>query len=177
MRCRHLPVSVSPPAWLGDKIEATDFPMSLNESLNESPNESLTDTIRIDVPAKFRYLNMIGSSIRAILERIDEFPITEELLYNLQLAVHEVCNNIIEHAYGHEQGQIRIVVTVAWASKRFTIDLYDRGSTFDLATVVEPDLSQPQVKGYGLFLARQLLDELHYETVEEQNHWRLVKYL
>ncbi|MCB0062314.1 MAG: ATP-binding protein [Caldilineaceae bacterium] len=145
------------------------------------------DIIRIDVPAKFRYLNMIGSSIRAILERIDEFSIAPETIYNLQLAVHEVCNNIIEHAYGHEQGQIQIVVTIEWEEQRFLIDLYDTGTAFDPTSVADPDLSKPQVKGYGLFLARQLLDDLRYETTNDettndettnaQNHWRLVKRL
>lgn len=143
---------------------------------------SKADQICIDVPAKFRYLNMIGGSIRAILERMDEFDISSEALYNVQLAVHELCNNIIEHAYGDELGQIKLVVTLDWDHAHFIIDLYDDGAPFDPAAVSDPDLCKPQVKGYGLFLARQLLDELHYESIVHsdhvhQNHWRLVKVL
>jgi serine/threonine-protein kinase RsbW len=135
------------------------------------------DTFRIALPARYNYLLVISATIEAILTRMEGAKATAETIYQLQLAAHELCNNVIEHAYGHETGQLEVVITLVDQPPRFIFDLYDTGAPFDATTVVDPDLDQPQVGGYGLFLARQLSDELHYERVDARNHWQLIKAL
>lgn len=135
------------------------------------------DTIRIEVPAKYRYLNIINAVIRSVLERVETPGLSNEIIYQIQLAVHEVCNNIIEHAYGHEEGELQIVLTVPSTTQPLIVDLYDTGATFDPASLALPDLSTPRVEGYGLFLAHQLLDEVTYTATATANHWHLVKVL
>jgi len=136
-----------------------------------------SDKIRINVPAKYRYLNIINALIRSVLERVEAPALSEEMIYQIQLAVHEVCNNIIEHAYGHEEGEFELTLTVPSATQALILDLYDTGQPFDPATITPPDLSAPRVEGYGLFLAHQLLDEVTYMATASANHWRLVKVL
>ena len=135
------------------------------------------ETFRIALPARYNYLLVISATIEAILTRMEGAKPGADTIYQLQLAAHELCNNVIEHAYGHETGQLDVVITLDHQPPRFIFDLYDTGGPFDATAVVEPDLDQPQVGGYGLFLARQLSDELHYERVDARNHWRLIKTL
>jgi len=57
------------------------------------------------------------------------------------------------------------------------LDLYDDGTPFDPSQVPAPDLTEElQDRGRGLFVARQLTDELTYNpATPEGNHWRLIK--
>jgi len=59
----------------------------------------------------------------------------------------------------------------------FEIDLYDSGQSFDLDNTPTPNLEQPQVHGYGLFIIRSLMDEMIYQPQPGNNHWSLVKHL
>jgi anti-sigma regulatory factor (Ser/Thr protein kinase) len=43
--------------------------------------------------------------------------------------------------------------------------------------VVQPNLEQPGERGMGIFLIRQLMDEVVYEPQPGANYWRLRKQL
>ena len=136
---------------------------------------SQQDEIRLEFPATYKYLRVVGECIRSMLELEEQTKDFEELIYNIQLAVHEVCNNIIEHAYRHCNGEIKMILAIEPTNSCFTVNIYDDGQPFDLDSVAEPDLDIPQVDGYGLFIARQLMDEVQYQLVGGQNHWYLSK--
>jgi len=135
------------------------------------------ETFHIALPARYRYLLLIGTTIEAILTQQDELTQRSDIVYQLKLAVHELCNNVIEHAYGHEEGYLTIDICLDHQQRQLIVDLYDRGQPCDLTQAIAPDLTTPQVRGYGLFLARQLSDQLHYERIDDRNHWQLVKVL
>jgi serine/threonine-protein kinase RsbW len=136
------------------------------------------DTIHLDLPASHKYLNVLSASIAAMLERAETPVKRDELTYNLQLAVHEICTNIVEHAYqGQPAGRIKITLTLSAQLRQFTVDLADTGRCFDPAAVSAPDLDTGQVRGYGLFLIEQLLDIVTYQPQPDHNHWHLVKNL
>jgi len=132
-------------------------------------------TLQFTLPANYEHLVHISTQIDALAEKMTFSADATELRYNLKLAVHEVCNNIIEHAYDGKDGIIHCQLTIDQNGRRFVADLYDSGQEFDPSAVVTPDLCEPQEKGYGLFIVRQLMDEVHYEYTNKQNHWRLVK--
>jgi len=133
------------------------------------------DMIELYLPAKYRYLNLVRSCIRELVESTEESGISEEMIYGVQLAVHEICNNIIEHAYHDELGWLRLVLSMHTNDHTFTADLYDDGHSFDPTSVVTPNLDEAREDGYGLFLARQLMDEVSYDCNSGKNHWRLLK--
>ncbi|MBK6325819.1 MAG: ATP-binding protein [Chloroflexi bacterium] len=110
-----------------------------------------------------------------MLDREQGLPGQESLFYNIELAVHEACTNIVEHAYAGISGRIDIAFTLDESLRQFIIELNDRGQSFSLSDVVAPDLSQPQTSGYGLFLVNQLMDEVTYFPQQGNNRWRLVK--
>lgn len=132
--------------------------------------------IRLDLPAEHKHLNVIGACLNAILERVDQVTDKDMLAYNLELALHETCTNIVEHAYSEQEGRIRVAMSVICNPQRqLVVDLHDTGSSFNPTEAEDPDLDGAQVHGYGLFLMRQLLDEVVYRSSEASNHWRLVK--
>ena len=134
------------------------------------------DTVfRLDIPATFKYLNVVSSSLTAVLEHAEYLSERDALIYNIILAVHEICTNIVEHAYAGEGGRIKIEIRLDEQPTHIVIDLYDTGKKFDLAAMPEPDLEDVLIRGYGLFLIRELMDEVSYKSEAEQNHWRLTK--
>ena len=132
---------------------------------------------RFEIPATFKYLNVVSNSLTAILEQVDDLPERANLTYNIVLAVHEVCTNIVEHAYAGNGGKIKIDVCLDEQSRSLRVDLYDTGQPFDLTEVAPPNLDEAPVRGYGLFLVQELMDEVTYKSGQENNHWRLTKHL
>ena len=137
-----------------------------------------SEVIRLDLPANHKYLNILGACISELLARVEHVDEREAIIYNLQLAAHEACANIIDHAYaGDQDRRILITLTLAGHPRRLIIELHDNGYSFDLATVPEPNLDEAHDHGYGLFLIRRLMDEVTYMSRPEGNHWALVKHL
>jgi len=145
--------------------------------MNAHASES-DETVRLDLPAAYRYLNVISACLAAVLEHTEGLSDQDTITYNVQLAVQEACTNIVDHAYeGQPGGRIKLNVSVDKTPHRLIVDLYDTGAAFDPSQVPAPNLNDAQVEGYGLFLMRTLMDELTYEHEVDLNHWRLVKNL
>lgn len=136
------------------------------------------EVIRLDLPATPKYLTVLSACIAEILARAELGAERETLTYNLQLAAHEACANIVDHAYsGDPSNRILISLALMAEPNRFVIDLFDSGRSFDLASTPLPNLDQPQVHGYGLFIIQSLMDEVVYQPQPGNNHWFLVKHL
>jgi hypothetical protein len=86
--------------------------------------------------------------------------------------------NIAGHAYeGRTDGWVSVSLAFDAVSRSFSIELLDTGTPFDPSSVAAPDLEALQEGGYGLFLARSLIDDVIYTTKPDGNRWRLVKKL
>ena len=129
------------------------------------------DVIRLDLPATYKYLNVLDT-FTTVLEKADGLSDPASLAYNVQLAIHEICTNIVGHAYSEKSsGRIKITFTLEKDPPVLIVDLYDTGRAVDLADVADPNLDMPQVRGYGLFLVRQLMDEVTFYS-QEGKAWR-----
>ncbi len=140
-------------------------------------NETVT-SMQLKLPADLEQIRLVGTCISLMLTDVCSIAEAEVTLYNVQLAVQEICVNIVTHAYeGIFNGQIQVVLTLTKQPSTLIIELYDTGQPFELEAVPLPNLDEIGEHGYGLFLARELLDEVHYETRQSGNYWRLRKHL
>lgn len=135
------------------------------------------DLIRLDIPASYSYLNVLGACVRTFFDVAAGKSDNSGLAYNVELAVHEACTNIVEHAYAGIPGRIEIVLSLIKEPRRLVVELHDSGRSFKLPEVTNRDFSEPQVNGYGLFLIYQLMDEIEYLPQSGDNRWYLVKNL
>lgn len=137
-----------------------------------------SETIRLDFPASVKYLNVLGACVSAILVHAQDTQDMAVVTYHIQLALHEICTNIMIHAYALVPvGRIEVSITLYPQKKHLEIEFFDYGEPFDETKVTEPDLEHGQVHGYGLFLARNLMDTVQYERQEKRNRWHLTKRL
>ena len=136
------------------------------------------EVVRLDIPSNAKYLTLLSACIAEMLARADNLAQRETVTYNIQLAAHETCTNIVDHAYaGDKNNRILIHLTLSQQPFRLVIDLFDTGKSFDLDLTPTPNLDQPQVHGYGLFIVHSMMDEVVYQPQTGNNHWRLIKHL
>ncbi len=133
----------------------------------------------LNLPASYRYLHLPGLCIRSILEGQESRELAETMAYNIELAVYETCTNIIDHAYRDTTGRIQLTFSLKTRThpRQLEINIVDTGASFDFG-LKQDEVPEPgQEHGYGLFLVRQLMDEVDYSPEPEKNVWRLVKNL
>ncbi len=95
----------------------------------------------------------------------------EVLVARLELAVHEVCMNVVDHAGLPAGSSLELVGSVD--DDRVRVEIHDDGSPFDPSGVPEPVPGVPQVRGYGLMIVRQLVDTVDYRRTDGHNTWVL----
>ncbi len=134
--------------------------------------------VELNIPANMKYLNVVGASIAAIMEHLNLSGDVESSVYEIQLAVHEICTNIIEHAYNNDDEQrILLEISIKQVNTTLVISLFDNsGFEFSETAVKVPDVEELQERGMGLMLARKIMDEVKYEHSGKQNCWTLTKY-
>lgn len=134
--------------------------------------------VKLNVPASAQFVAVVEDCVAGMLRRIGQLEEDEQSVYNIRLAVHETCTNILEHAYGQQaNGRINFEFSINEAPLQFVMTLHDKGQSFDFYGVPDPDPEKLQVRGYGLFLIQQLMDETIYTPTPEGNRWRLIKNL
>lgn len=135
----------------------------------------MTSPTTLSVPARGDQLALIADFVTQAAQRSE---LSERAIYHIQTAVDEACANIICHAYEFE-GQGPIEVRCERQQERFVITLTDHGQPFDPTTIPTPDikasLDERKEGGLGYYLMRQLMDEVHYESLGRSNVMRLVK--
>lgn len=117
---------------------------------------------------------------------------------DLTLAIHEVCANMIDHAYGAEdEGPILVTLLLDAAQRQIVVEVVDYGSgynpqqidwppaqcwkavgecgdyTFVLGDVPEQEFEAEH--GRGIYLLTLLLDSVTYRPQANRNSWALVK--
>ena len=127
--------------------------------------------ISLELPADLRALRVVAPWLQAVLDYSAEARV-EEVAPKMELALQEICVNVVEHAYADTgAGRIRLEYTTIDDHHHFVI--VDQGVEFDPSSKPVVDLSRPTVGGYGLFVAEKLCDGLSYQRRGMDNCWTL----
>ena len=138
----------------------------------------MADTHRITRAA---HLEALDDFRQFLKEQCAKYPgVTDEILYDLQLAVDEACTNIITHGYaGMDPGSV--ILDLELNPDQIIISLTDFGHAFEPGNAPIPDVDAPieerEIGGFGLFFIQQSVDEMKYATSEDGNTMTLVKHL
>jgi serine/threonine-protein kinase RsbW len=103
------------------------------------------------------------------------FP--DEDILDTQLAVEEVVTNVIVHGYGNAGGEIVVVLNAD--DRSIEIRVEDSADPFDPLTLKEPDITADiddrKIGGLGIFLTRQVMDDIRYCYEDNRNVLVLTK--
>ena len=116
--------------------------------------------------------------ISALLgEEMETFGFGSEIILDTQLAVEEVITNIIKHGYKKPGGEI--IVSSRISPERIEVQIMDTAPRFNPLSVPEPELDSTiedrNIGGLGIFLIRQVMDEVSYRYEDGKNILSLTK--
>ena len=96
-----------------------------------------------------------------------------------QLVIEEMVSNVIFYAYDPQQQEAAIELRFTWEAGTVLILLRDWGKPFDPTAKEDPDITlsvdDRPIGGLGIFMVKQLMDEVRYERVGSSNLLTLQK--
>ena len=132
-------------------------------------------------PADIQYLSTISKDIISSCRRLPALPSgpnADDFIYLIELAISEICTNVIKHAYHDSAGEITGCITLL--NNGIQLDFYDQDQSFDPNSVPQPNSDPHELieGGYGLHIVRQIMDVVSYKHHPGRgNHWHLIKFL
>jgi anti-sigma regulatory factor (Ser/Thr protein kinase) len=119
--------------------------------------------VRFEMLSQARFLAAARAMISNIAQRLG---FAEIVCGQISLATDEALCNIINHGYDRKPDQ-RIWVNI-WAldqedPPRIRIVIEDRARQVDPATIRSRDLDDIRPGGLGVYIIREIMDEVHYE--------------
>jgi serine/threonine-protein kinase RsbW len=126
------------------------------------------------IPATLEELATVRRFIRERAHRMGADP---EVVADLVQAVDESVANTILHGYRGRAGTVE--VELSRSGESLVVRLRDQAPAFDPTKLPDPDITRPLDKrplgGMGVFLARELMDEVSYRQTDKGNELMLVK--
>ena len=114
--------------------------------------------------------------IPTLAEWVDMIGLPEELNMPINLALEEAVSNVMLYAYPGKSGQVLVECT---KTDKLVFTITDSGIPFDPTQQEEPDVTQSAeerpIGGLGIFLVKQIMNEVHYERKDGKNILTLVK--
>ena len=110
----------------------------------------------------------------------EEFSLAPDITFNLNLVLEEAVVNVINYAYPKEEHQ-HIYLSAKLHEDSIVLVLTDTGKEFDPTMAPEADITlsadERPIGGLGIFLIRQIMNEVKYERIEGKNVLTLEKKL
>lgn len=155
--------------------------MPSTEVVIPSHAANVIKTVDFAYPADIRYLIDISKEIINLCRQVPALPPgsgANDFIYLIELAISEICTNIIQHAYSGQKGRITGHITLL--EDGVLLDFYDTGRSFDPNSIPEPKADPHHLVegGYGLHIVRQIMDVVVYDQdTVRGNHWHLGKFV
>jgi anti-sigma regulatory factor (Ser/Thr protein kinase) len=110
----------------------------------------------------------------------DEFGLSPELIFNINLVLEEAISNVVLYAYPKEEHEI-ITLTAKKIENQLIFILTDSGKEFDPTQIPDADITlsaeERSIGGLGIFLIRQIMNRVEYQRIDGKNVLTLGKEL
>lgn len=110
----------------------------------------------------------------------EEFSLSPDVVFNLSLVLEEAVVNVINYAYPKEEHE-SIYLSARLHEGSIILVLTDTGVEFDPTMAPEADITlsaeERPIGGLGIFLIRQIMNEVKYERIDGKNVLTLEKKL
>lgn len=131
----------------------------------------------------YKYFDPIADKCGEIVEYImssPDLPDDDGVLFKIRLSVEEVVENVVRYAYENGAGYLEARVEKS-ADNMLNIQLKDEGKPFDPLAKPDPDITlsaeEREIGGLGIFLCKQMMDNVTYRFENNCNILTLQKQL
>jgi len=128
--------------------------------------------VTLTIPATFQALEKITDFMMPLTSHLN--PDTQS---EIVLAVHELCMNIVQHAYAGDSGVIELQAKCDRQRLEVAIRDHGRNAYVALDEITPPNIHDYPESGWGIYIVHQVMDSVQYQRSGGQNQWYLVKNL
>ena len=137
------------------------------------------DSNTLEVSADLSNIDVVTDFIRY---HLDQLNVSEKLKNQFAIVIDELFSNIAKYAYEGYNGTVRVEFhKYEDAPQAVSIIFRDNGIPFNPLEVSEPDVDAPledrDIGGLGIFLVRNIMDEVEYKYENNENILKIKKYL
>ena len=108
-----------------------------------------------------------------------DMPEEQDLLFKIRLSVEEIIENVVQYAYDNGAGFLE--VSTEKEDDTLTIQFKDAGRPFNPLDKPDPDITlsatDRPIGGLGIFICKQMMDDLYYEYKDSCNTLTIKKVL
>jgi serine/threonine-protein kinase RsbW len=126
------------------------------------------------------HLRLVWQTGETLLESVPFDDDPEGTRYNVMLALQEMVTNVLRHAYRKDESK-PVEVVFQLTDESLLVELRDQGPSFDplgYDTGECGDASMPiECGGFGIHIARMVMDRVEYERRDGWNTLRMSKLL
>lgn len=116
-------------------------------------------------------LENVTKSIEFVSQKAEGLDFSHKDNYQIEIAVDEMFTNIARYAYGENTGKAELKVEAS--DGVLSITLSDSGIPYNPLEKEDPDTTlsaeEREVGGYGIFIVKKVMDEIHYEYKDGKN--------
>ncbi len=127
----------------------------------------------LTIPADFLSVRQLGEWIPQQLTLLFGASTSAQHAAAVELCVHELAINIVEHAYANYAGSISFTAQAASNKDAVRFEVTDDGLDFDFDPSADTEPGAPSVRGYGLMIVKTLASSIAYQRKNGQNQWTL----
>ena len=130
------------------------------------------------VPAN---VELIDKMINPIISSFEEIEVEHKKIYQVTLALEEIFANISKYAYPSGKGMIDIFYEIDKDEKQLKVIIKDKGTAFNPLEKEDPDLgasvSERKIGGLGIYIVKNIIDDIQYQRINNENVLKLIKQL
>ena len=125
-------------------------------------------------------LQQLDSLMEQVLGFCMQIGVSENILFDIRLAIEEAVTNTIRHGYDDRHTHT-IRLTTELRNGNLILQVEDDAKAFNPLKAPDPDLNLPiekkQPGGLGIYLIKKVMDDVEYERVDGKNILRMKKML
>lgn len=110
-----------------------------------------------------------------------DMPSDDSLLFKIHLSVEEAVENVVDYAYEGGMGWLEAGTELDTSGLTLTILIKDAGVPFNPLEKEDPDITasveERKIGGLGIFLCKQMMDEVSYRYENGCNILTMKKHL
>lgn len=130
----------------------------------------------ITAEAKIENVALVTDFVNGILE---ENGCSVKVQMEIDIAIDEIFGNIAYYAYAPGSGEATVQVEIEESPKRLELIFIDRGIPYNPLENKDPDITldieERKIGGLGIYLVKEMMDEVSYEYADGQNILKLRK--
>ncbi len=130
----------------------------------------------IDVQATIENIDIVTNFVNTELKK---YKCSKKAIVHIDIIIDEIFGNIAKYAYKQSIGKARVGIEVAENMDIAIITFIDSGKPYNPLLFKTPDILQGaderQIGGLGIFLVKNMVDDISYEYLNSQNILKIKK--